>query len=280
MRRCNEALRQGFLFHALRVDARAIVGNFQLKVAAFVEGADAHGSLFGLAHLAPFVGRLDAVIDRVAENVRHRIFDGLEQTLIEFGVAALGFQLHLFSQVLGNIAYDARQLVEHLAYRLHARLHHVFAQFGSDRIQTVDGQIQVALIGVRGDLQQAVAQQDQFAHQVHLLLEQIHVHADDGIAGLGLFLVGQGVGDVALGDHTQLHQDLAQFTEVALILQLQRVNNFFLTHQSAPQKRAADSPDDDSRFCLTAFLFGLGLGGSGGYGLGRCCDRLWEFRDR
>ena len=121
------------------------------------------------------VGRLDAVIQRVAHRVRQRILDGLQQALVELRLLALHLQAHAAAQRLREVADDARHLGEDVRDRLHAGLHHRLAKVGSYHVQAPRQQGHIG-IG-RGSLQNLVAGQHQFAHQVHHAVEQGYVHA-------------------------------------------------------------------------------------------------------
>jgi hypothetical protein len=49
----STSVRSCFLAHAIDIDAGAIVRNFQMKIAAFMEGMDGNGALFGLISREP-----------------------------------------------------------------------------------------------------------------------------------------------------------------------------------------------------------------------------------
>ena len=125
----------------------------------------------GLAH----VGRLDAVIERVAHGVGQRILDGFEQALVELRFLALHLQAHAAAERLREVAHHARHLGEDVGDGLHARLHHGFAQIGGDHVEAAREQRHVG-IGGRG-LQHLVAGEHQLAHQIHHAVEQGHVDA-------------------------------------------------------------------------------------------------------
>ena len=171
----DEPALDGLLAHFFDGDAGAVVGNLDDDVAAFLDGAQfqrAFGVLAcGLAH----IGRLDAVIERVAHGVGERVLDGLKQALVELGLLALHLQIHAPAERLREVADDARHLGEDIRDRLHARLHHRLAQIGGDHIQAARKQGHIRVGG--GGLQNLVAGEHQFAHQVHHAVEQGHVDA-------------------------------------------------------------------------------------------------------
>ena len=125
----------------------------------------------GLAH----VGRLDAVIERVAHRVRERVFDGLEQALVELRLLALHLQADAPAERLRKVADHARHLGEDVGDRLHARLHHRLAQVGRDHVEAAR---EHGHIGIGGSgLQNLVAGEHQFAHQIHHAVEQGDIDA-------------------------------------------------------------------------------------------------------
>src|SRR5664279_2131799 len=66
-----------------------------IDLATLVEGTQGQDSLNGLPHRLSHRWRLNAVIDRVADQVRERVLDGFEQPSVEFGVLADHFDAHL-----------------------------------------------------------------------------------------------------------------------------------------------------------------------------------------
>ena len=67
-----------------RVDPAAVVGDLDDDLAPFVESVQQQPALGRLAACGRTAGGFDAVIDRVADHVRERIPDGLDDRLVEF----------------------------------------------------------------------------------------------------------------------------------------------------------------------------------------------------
>ena len=86
------------MFDAVEVDVGAIVGDFEMKISAFVEGANAQGAFFRFAFLQADFGRFQTVIHGVVKNVGDRVLDGFEKRFIEFGIATLSFEFDFFCQ--------------------------------------------------------------------------------------------------------------------------------------------------------------------------------------
>ena len=62
-----------------------------------------------LPALQPLGGRLDAMIDRVADDVGQRIADHLDHLAIELDVAAVDIDQHLLAELGRQVADHARQ---------------------------------------------------------------------------------------------------------------------------------------------------------------------------
>jgi len=133
------------------------------------------------------------MIDGVADQMRERVFDGFKERLVEFGFLAFDGQKNLLAARHGKIADLARELIEDIAYRLHPRFHDAFLKLRGDLVEALRG-VQEGRVAARGgELQNLIAGQNEFAHQVHQLVEQAHVHADVGVGHAdGLAIVSQG----------------------------------------------------------------------------------------
>ena len=81
---------------------------------------------------AALLGRLEAMVGRIAHHMRERILDQVEHLAVELGLGALHFQLDLLAELVGKVAHDARKFLPRIADRLHARLHDAFLQLGGD----------------------------------------------------------------------------------------------------------------------------------------------------
>ena len=177
----DEAALDGLLADFFDGDAGAVVGDFDDDVAAFVAGAQLESSFGILARGLAHFGRFDAVIERVADGVGERVLDGFKQALVELGVLAFDLQAHAAAERLGEVAHDARHLGEDVGDRLHARLHHAFAQVGGDHVEAARQQGHVGVGG--GGLQHLVAGEHQLADQVHHAVEQGDVDAQRAFGG-------------------------------------------------------------------------------------------------
>ncbi len=110
------------------VESGAVIGDFHGDVAASVARIQMHGAERRLARGDTCIGRLDAVIDTVADEVDERIADLFEHGLVEFGLLSGELELDLLAQALREIANHARETAEDEADRQHAHAHDAFLQ--------------------------------------------------------------------------------------------------------------------------------------------------------
>ena len=94
--RGDQALVQSLLLDALEIDSRAVIGDFDIDLPAFVEGAQEEAPLRGFSSGHALFRRLNAVIDGVADQVGERILDGFDEGLVEFRLLAFHLQADLF----------------------------------------------------------------------------------------------------------------------------------------------------------------------------------------
>ena len=168
--------------HTFDIDAATVVVDLDVDLAAFVEGAHQDATFARLAGRHALLRCLDAVVNAVAHNVRQRIFDGFNDGLVELGVLAFHLEADFLATHLGQIAHHPRELCPHIADRLHARLHDTLLQLGGDTIEALCRSTDQRVTLLRRVLQDLVAGQDQFAHQIHQAIEQHHIDADVGFA--------------------------------------------------------------------------------------------------
>ena len=176
------------------VDAGAVVGDLDDDLAALVPGAQGEHALGRLADPHAGVGVLDAVVDGVADQVRQRVLDRLEQGLVQLGVAALHLQADGLLQLEAQVADDARQLGPDVVDRLHARLHDALLQLAGDEVEPLRGAHQVGVVGAPDVLDDLVAGEHQLPHQQHQLVEQVDVHPDGAVGDRPAGLAGAALG--------------------------------------------------------------------------------------
>ncbi len=165
----------------------------------------------------PSLRLLDPVVDGVADDVRQRVLDRLEERAVELGLAPLHDQADLLAAVGTEVTDDTRQLRPQVVDLLHARLHHALLQLARDEVEPLRGPREVEIVERRGVLHDLVAGEHELAHQRHQRVEQVDIDADAavgdaaarlGVAGLRRRLVvlrcgsssGDGDGHGQLGD--------------------------------------------------------------------------------
>ena len=184
---------------ALRGDARgvdpaAVVAHGDDDVAAGVAGGDLERAGRRLAGGDALLGRLEAVVERVADEVDERVAERVDDRAVELGVLADEPQLDLLAELGGEVAHQPREAQEDGLDRDHADLH-------DHRLQRLRGAREVlhrlrepGHVGVGGERLDVRAVHDELAHEVHELVEPLGVDADGGGALEGARPAGAGRG--------------------------------------------------------------------------------------
>ena len=157
------------------IETPPVVGDLDDDVAALVVGVEPDRAGFRLARLPALLRRLQAVIRGVADHVRQRILDQLENLAVQFGFGADHLHFDLLARLHRKIAHDSRQLGPGIADGLHAGLHHPFLQVRGDQAEALQGGLELAVILATHHLHELVAGQHHLADQGHQILEHLHV---------------------------------------------------------------------------------------------------------
>ncbi len=181
--RRHDTLLHSLLTHSLDVDPGAVVRDLDDHLPALMKGAQCEPALRGLASLHPCARCLDAVVHRVADQVREGILDCLEDRLVEFGLLAFHLDRDLLAARLGEVAYDARELAPDVPDRLHARLHHAFLQLRGHQIEALRRGQRIRVRLRRVELHDLIAREHEFAHQCHEPIEKADVDANRAVTG-------------------------------------------------------------------------------------------------
>ena len=96
----------------LGVDAAAIVADLDHHLIALVIGIQLDLSPRRLAQAPAFLGRFNAVADRVPHQMRQGFGDGVENAFVEVGLLTGEFQIHFAAALPRHIAHDAREAAE------------------------------------------------------------------------------------------------------------------------------------------------------------------------
>ncbi len=183
MRFADQPLGNGFLPDLAGVDAPAIVDDLNHDVVAFLRSLQLDIALFRLAGRFAFGRRLQAVINRVANNMHQRIRDVLDNQLVQFGIRPADFEIDPFTLLIGNPPDNPGHLVKQLPDRNHADIHDPFLQFVQAALQNTR-----CLAQLRGeffflgslepitDIGNRALRQDELTNDVHEQIELVDIH--------------------------------------------------------------------------------------------------------
>ena len=135
----------------------------------------------GLPRRQPLVGRLHAVVDRIAQQMGQRVADGLDDRLVQLGLLPFQLDAGLLAASDRQVADHAGELVPDVADRLHARLHDVDLQLGGQQVEPLHGAQERGVLLGSAVLHDLVPRQDELADQGHELVEQADVDADGAV---------------------------------------------------------------------------------------------------
>ena len=103
-----------------------------------VRGGQPDRAFGGLAGGGALLGRLEAVVDGVADHVRQRVGQPLDDRLVDLGVFALGDQADRLAGHVGDLAHDARHALEHRLHRLGADRHDAVLDLARQLLELVE----------------------------------------------------------------------------------------------------------------------------------------------
>ncbi len=161
-----------------RVDAVAVVPDLDHDAAAGVAGGDRQRAGGRLAGRDSLLRRLEAVVERVADEVDEWVAEGVDDGPVELGLAAEEFQLDLLAEFHREVSHKAREAHEHDVDRDHPHLHdHRLQRLRAAR-QVLDGVVQLGPLDVRRQRLHGRPVDDELAHQVHQRVEPLGVDAN------------------------------------------------------------------------------------------------------
>ena len=112
----------------LEVDAAAVVGEDDLEHPRAVAGLQADGRHRRLAGGAALVGRLDAVVQGIADQVVERRLEPVEDVAIDAGGLAVDLESRLLAQLPGHVADQPREAADAVGQRTHPAGQHLVVQ--------------------------------------------------------------------------------------------------------------------------------------------------------
>ena len=136
-----------------------------------MEGVERDRPLGGLAGGLADLGRLDAVVGRVADHVDQRIAQLVDHPLVQLRLLAVDHQVDALAVAVGDVADDALEAGEQRPDGHHPRVHHALLDAVADPIELVDR------------LEQVVERAAGLAEHGHVLADRLQVVAQ--AAGLG-----------------------------------------------------------------------------------------------
>ena len=155
---------------ALRPAARVshaapVVADFDHGLIGLGAGGHKDAPGFGLAEPAPFLGRLDRLVDRVSNELGQGFANGAKHLAVEHRVAAFERHLDLPSQVLGDVERQPLLVGEQASDRLQSGGQRLGLEFAGDRRQPSQRLAQRRDLLTGGDQQQPVLRHDQVGDQ-------------------------------------------------------------------------------------------------------------------
>ena len=232
----------GLAADAFQVQSGAVVGDFDVDLAALVEGTQSETTAGRFSGSRPRFGGLDAMIDGIAHEVRQRILNRFENRAVQFRVLTLHFQSNLLAAAQGQVPHSSRKFVPDIANRLHPGLHDLFLKFTGDPVQALGDDMKAGVFLVAGKLQQLVAGQYQFADKVHQLVEKIDADAhglDSRFAPAHLENLLRGE-DIFLFAEMKSHENFADAALIAVLLLGQGESQIFRTDAAAFDEDASE----------------------------------------
>ena len=173
----DHAALDGLLADAFAIQTGAVVADFDVHLAAFVKSPQDQPAGRIFAGLDTVLGKFDAVVDRIAHQMRERILDRLDDSLIELGLLAFHLDVHLFAAAKGDVAHRARELAQILPIGCIRVFMTSSCSSVAIRFMRWETACRPASRGV-GDLQKLIARQHQLADERHQLVEKAHRDAN------------------------------------------------------------------------------------------------------
>src|SRR3954466_671910 len=151
-------------------------------------GGDLEGAGLRLARGEALLRRLEAVVERVADEVDERVAERLDDRAVELGVLADELELDVLGELARQVADEAREAHEDRVDRDHADLHDHGLEGLRGARELLHRLAEAGFTGVRGERLDERAVDDELAHPVHERVEALGVDAD----GRGGLLVRRG----------------------------------------------------------------------------------------
>src|SRR5690348_4306852 len=157
------------------INTAAVVADLDDHLGALMKGVQGDGAASRLRGSEALLGRLDAVVDGITNDVRQGFRESVENALVEIGVLTGDLEGHVLAALLGDVPDDAWKTAEELADRHHANLQHGLVQFVEDaglKLEGIDELCANRILGVllvelsEGTVQHGLAD-NQLADEIH-----------------------------------------------------------------------------------------------------------------
>jgi hypothetical protein len=133
----DQASRPGAGAHRRKIHPAAIVAQADAQVVAAHLGVERHATDLGLAGGGTHVGHLNAVIDRVAQQVEQRLAQLVEHLAVGLSAAVIDEQLDALSGVASHLAELEAQGREECGEGLHAGAPHLIVDSVSENVDVI-----------------------------------------------------------------------------------------------------------------------------------------------
>src|SRR4051812_47413988 len=120
----DDAALDGTRDYLLYVDAFAVIAHLDDYLVPLVVGVEAQRTLCRLASRNTISRQFDAMIHRVADQMRHGFCEHVEDALIKVRFLSANCKPDFFPARLRYVAHDAWEAAEQMLHRHHADLHH------------------------------------------------------------------------------------------------------------------------------------------------------------
>ncbi len=110
----DDRLPDGFGVHAAPV-----IGDGNTKPPRMMAGRDLEATRGRFAGGQSFGGRLQPMVESIANKVRKRPLEAIDHVAIHLGILSLDDEIDLFAQVAGEVAHETTQRPRHIAKRTH-----------------------------------------------------------------------------------------------------------------------------------------------------------------
>ena len=161
------------------VDSAAVVADLDQDLVARLAGADPEPARGALAAPFAFGGRLDAMVDGVADDVGQRIADDLDHLAVQLDVATVYLERDLLAELTGKVADHARKTREEIVDPLHAGASDGVAHLGHARRDAFEGGFHFdSRRGAAEAPGEVVAREHEVGNAAHHPVEQVNRKAD------------------------------------------------------------------------------------------------------